>query len=312
MGAYKRLNKQDVYITTYVANKPWVIGNTDPALHLDSTTFESEFGDYGITRILATGSFSSSLAQLYYPTKSQGSIVSHSYDYYYQTTLYNSQSRNFNPSSSVISIPRNLYGNNIQPGTFKLEVIDTSPGRLYTTPDTYVATEYFAQYDGETNFIIDDGQGALYIEGTSPKQYMGDIIYPHGLAILTTPTAAIPTISPDSPYINSIAFNSSLPIYTYTYHCKIRESEFNSTYNRSAQTSSLITVYDNQGNLHSTASRQFGGQLKDKVTGSAFQPYITTVGLYNDANELIAVAKMGQPIPKSVNTEMTIVVKIDI
>jgi len=36
------------------------------------------------------------------------------------------------------------------------------------------------------------------------------------------------------------------------------------------------------------------------------------VGLYNDANELIAVAKMAKPIPKSANTEMTIVIKIDI
>jgi hypothetical protein len=276
MGAYKRLNKQDVYITTYVANKPWLIGNID-------------LGDYGITRTLATGSFSSSLAQLYYPSKLQDNIVSHSYDYHYQTTLHNSQSRNFNATSSVVSIPRNLYGNNIQPGTFRLEAID-----------------------GETDFIVDNGEGALYVEGTSPKQYIGDIIYPHGLVILTTPTTAIPVISSDRPYINSIAFNSSLPIYTYTYHCKIRESEFNSTYNRSAQTSSLTIVYDNLGNLYSTASRQFTGQLRNGVTGSTFQPYITTVGLYNDANELIAVAKMGQPIPKSVNTEMTIVVKIDI
>ena len=310
MGAYKRLKKQDVYITTYVANKPWLIGSTNPGSYPDSTTFESEFGDYGITRILATGSFSSSLAQLYYPTKSQDSIVSHSYDYYYQTTLYNSESRNFNPSSSVISIPRNLYGNNIQPGTFRLEVVDLNIGN-YTNTNNY-ATDFFAGYDGETDFIIDDGEGALYLEGTSPKQYMGDIVYPHGLAILTTPVPRVPDFSQNTLYVNTIAFNSSLPIYTYTYHCKIRESEFNSTYNRSAQTSSLTTAYDNQGNLYSTASRQFGGQLKDRVTGSAFQPYITTVGLYNDANELIAVAKMGQPIPKSVNTEMTIVVKIDI
>ena len=310
MGAYKRLNKQDVYITTYVANKPWLIGNVDPGAYPDSTTFESEFGDYGITRILATGSFSSSIVQLYYPSKLQDSIVSHSYDYYYQTTLYNSESRNFNPSSSVISIPRNLYGNNIQPGTFRLEVVDLTTGN-YTNTNDY-ATNYFAGYDGETDFIVDDGEGVLYLEGTSPKQYMGDIIYPHGLAIVTTPVPRVPNLSENTLYVNTIAFNSSLPIYTYTYHCKIRESEFNSTYNRSAQTSSLTTVYDNQGNLYSTASRQFVGQLSNRVTGSAFQPYITTVGLYNDANELIAVAKMGQPIPKSVNTEMTIVVKIDI
>jgi hypothetical protein len=39
--------------------------------------------------------------------------------------------------------------------------------------------------------------------------------------------------------------------------------------------------------------------------------YITTVGLYNDSNELIAVAKTSQPIPKSFDREILIKVKID-
>lgn len=54
------------------------------------------------------------------------------------------------------------------------------------------------------------------------------------------------------------------------------------------------------------------GLKAPNITGSAFEPYITTVGLYNDANELLAVAKLGQPIPKSNKTDMTVVVKIDI
>jgi len=38
--------------------------------------------------------------------------------------------------------------------------------------------------------------------------------------------------------------------------------------------------------------------------------YITTVGLYNDGNELIAVAKTSQPIPKSFDKEVLIKVKL--
>jgi len=311
MGAFKKLNKQDAYISTYTAHKPWLIGNIFQAQHSDSTTFESEFGDYGITRIFATGSFSNSIAQLYYPSKSQGNVLSHSYEYYYPTTLYNSQSRNFNISSSILSIPRNLYGNNIQPDTFRLEVIDKTTG-LYVDPDNYTEANYFTGYDGETNFIVDDGEGALYIEGTSPKQYIGDIIYSHGLAILTTSTTTIPTISADNPYINSIAFNSSHPIYTHNYHCRVRESEYNFTYNPSAVSSSVKTIYNNEGDMYSTSASISDGVIKNNLTGSSFQPYITTVGLYNDANELIAVGKMSQPVPKPANTEMTIIVKIDI
>ena len=39
--------------------------------------------------------------------------------------------------------------------------------------------------------------------------------------------------------------------------------------------------------------------------------FITTVGLYNDANEMIAVAKTSQPIPKSFDKEILIKVKLD-
>lgn len=39
--------------------------------------------------------------------------------------------------------------------------------------------------------------------------------------------------------------------------------------------------------------------------------FITTVGLYSDANELIAVAKTSQPIPKSYDKEVLIKVKLD-
>jgi hypothetical protein len=39
--------------------------------------------------------------------------------------------------------------------------------------------------------------------------------------------------------------------------------------------------------------------------------FVTTVGLYNDANEMIAVAKTSQPIPKSFDKELLIKVKLD-
>jgi hypothetical protein len=39
--------------------------------------------------------------------------------------------------------------------------------------------------------------------------------------------------------------------------------------------------------------------------------YITTVGLYNQANELLAVAKLSRPILKSTNREALIKVRLD-
>ena len=94
-------------------------------------------------------------------------------------------------------------------------------------------------------------------------------------------------------FSGSLTWQSSQPIYTYNYHCPIKENEFNfSSYPSSLKDSS--------------------GSISDNVTGSYFNPYFTTVGLYNDANELVAVGKMAQPTPVSDNNETTVVVKLDI
>lgn len=287
MSTYKKLNKQDVFITTYTAHKTWAVTGSD-------------FTSYGIQVIEATGSYSASLRQLYYPTKVSNNIISHSFDYYPQTTLYFSQSRNLTNTLKVVSIPRQLYGTHIHTdGSFILEVASTS----YVS-SSYVETGYVEGSPGVVQ-ILDDGEGNLYVSASNPRHYIGDIIYPHGVVVLTDDLYS-------SQQIESVTFKSSQPIFTHNYHCKVREFENNFTYNPSALTSSLKTVYDNEGNIFSTSASISDGRLNNNVTGSSFTPYITTVGLYNDANELIAVGKLNRPVPKPANTEMTIIVKIDI
>jgi hypothetical protein len=48
------------------------------------------------------------------------------------------------------------------------------------------------------------------------------------------------------------------------------------------------------------------------ATGSYFDPYVTTIGLYNNSYELIAVAKLAQPLPLSSVTDTTILVNLDL
>lgn len=320
MSAYKKLNKQDAFITTYTAHKHWVVSG-------------SQFASSSIQVIpAATGSYSSSLAQLYYPRKVSGSIVSHSFDYYTDTTLYNPELRNFNSSSFVISIPRAMTGVELKPGAKLSFYVNNVQSSRYVTAG-YWSSNYAAESTISSSVdilgIIDDGEGGLYTSGSNPRNYVGDIIYPHGMIIITDsdyiqvlqnmwspPVIELPLAKPAPNLSNQknlvVSWQSSHPIFTHNYHCKIRESEFNYTYNATSLSSSLGTVYDSNQDIYSTTGSIDKGDRRNNITGSAFQPYITTVGLYNDANELIAVGKMAQPLPKSANTEMTIIVKIDI
>lgn len=47
-------------------------------------------------------------------------------------------------------------------------------------------------------------------------------------------------------------------------------------------------------------------------TGSDFAPYATAVGFYNDANQLLMVAKFAQPVPISPNTDTNFLIRMDI
>jgi len=81
-------------------------------------------------------------------------------------------------------------------------------------------------------------------------------------------------------------------MYETQYKCTIGESEYNYTQNPTALSGS-------------------NGNPYGFVTSSFFSPYVTTVGLYNDAYELLAVGKLGKPLPTSNLTDTTILVNID-
>lgn len=318
MSAYKKLNKQDAYITTYTAHKKWAVEG-----------IESDGSLLGITVHIAEGDYLNSLQQNYYPTKDSGITLSHSFDPSYQTTLNYPEARTLETGSVIISIPRELYGVAIQPNSFKF----IPPYSLFPLEDNIQNTyESFEEWDVDYtdqlppkgygtmlhNYIVDDGEGNLVEDmfdvdsETYIRVYRGDIIYNQGMIVLTSSTYHNVYGHLNEGGQVFMEFNSTVPIYTHNYHCKLRESEFNCTYNPSTLDSSTKTTYDNLGDIYNSAAKVNNGELKTNITVPEFQPYITTVGLYNDANELVAVGKLGTPVPKSANTDMTFVVKIDI
>lgn len=54
------------------------------------------------------------------------------------------------------------------------------------------------------------------------------------------------------------------------------------------------------------------GDCCEVVQQEEFNPYITTVGLYNDRNELVMIAKLAQPIQKRNDVDMNIILRVDL
>ena len=339
MGAYKKLNKQDVYVTSYEANKSFRLAGEDEfenfnvdGFYIESSSlpyypafFHSFTGNSGTSYNRYTGY--RSLYQLYYSNFTSESLAtgqklqSGSYDNYLMSSLatgsYRSSFRELTDRSNVFSIPRKYVGTAIQPNSFVMFIsgataTDGYSGSFFEGPDggaDYILTGSDGLTDSDDDYIgtprpeemlrvgrgrefIDDGEGNLVVSGAAVISdtgsfKIGDVIYPHGIVTITS-ASLLDYYREDL----DMQWKATQPIYTYNVRCQVKDHELNFTQHPSA-------ISGSEGVLH------------NNVTGSAFQPYITTVGLYNDANELLAVSKFSQPIPKSDSTEMTFVVKLD-
>lgn len=200
---------------------------------------------------------------------------------------------NRTPRIAVMSIPKNLFGDYIQPKSLN----------IITDSGSYK----------------DDGEGRIIRYNDTKEVFVGNILYQHGMIVITggdrkTGIGEEGDYS-DAEYGSSIfggrtignndienfvtgsnidvSFSSSLKIYETQYKCTIGESEFNFTLNPSIISSSR------------------NGSIYNFATGSYFDPYITTIGMYDNNHNLLAVGKLAKPLPTSRSTDTTILINID-
>lgn len=298
MGYLKTLLSKDIVITPFRVHKQF----TQNSIPAESTTEAIVVSGSNVSYPLGggeegTGSRSlvyNSIKQLYYsnyisgsegttsliniPTQNpDGTLIGPSYNPNYINNIQSiDEIRHFPTSSSsnisVLSIPSKQFGEYIKPGSFKSEV----------SVDNILFT--------------DDGQGNLISESIN----YGNIIYEAGLVIYTS--ASTSDKGGNFNFTGS-QWESTVTIYETQYKCTIRANEYNYSLNPSLLSESI----KGQNEILNSGSAQYS----DFVTGSDFSPYVTTVGLYDDEQNLLAVAKLAQPLPTSQTTDTTIIINID-
>ena len=124
----------------------------------------------------------------------------------------------------------------------------------------------------------------------------GNIFYRNGFATITHPKYhdVLRSASADLT-INSLKFQGSHLIYEHEYQCSVQEHEYNNTYNLSARKVKSSNEHD----------------IANFATGSNFNTFVTTIGLYNENNELLVVGKLAQPVKMSKQTDTTFVLRWD-
>lgn len=204
-----------------------------------------------------------------------------------------------------------IYINGLASGT---TAIDQSVNQTQNQANIYIgnkggSTSYLTGSLSQINIFdkgLSDTQVLNHYSSSNGSPYVGNIFYQNGLATITHPQYQIVlggigdfvigesfTVGED--HINQLKFQGSHLIYENEYQCTVDEYEFNDTTNISAR---KIKSRDS-------------GDIADFATSSLFKPYVTTVGLYNENNELLVVGKLGQPIRTSDETDTTFVLRWD-
>ena len=89
----------------------------------------------------------------------------------------------------------------------------------------------------------------------------------------------------------NIQFNNTTELNSTVYFCRAHHNEFNYSTNPTYLSSSKLVVKNNSSDTPVS--------------------YITTVGLYSADNELLAVAKLSEPLKKDPSNELTLRVRLD-
>ena len=132
------------------------------------------------------------------------------------------------------------------------------------------------------------------------------------------PTQSVIHIGPRAPFTGSLVGDSG----TYTdqfnwsglYQSIVKGGSFKA---RSAEIVSsahyFLRLNNKEFNYSNNPSFATGsnGQLTNQDFENDPRVYVTTVGLYNDSNELLAVAKLSRPLEKSFSKEALLRVRLD-
>jgi len=192
---------------------------------------------------------------------------------------YGIESSAYHPTGSmyVISITQDIFGEEVTPGSLSVRI---GPSMSYD--------------DGDCNMVVSSsGVGSI----------IGRVFYDKGIAILkATSSVAGGIINNGGMYIDNgtnvrVQFTSSVKLFEHSIRVRLEPTELLYSTNNPSVDKPLVS----DSNIRPI-------QL---MASQSLYPYITTIGLYNEMNELMAVAKLSNPIQRTDYTVQTFVVKFD-
>jgi hypothetical protein len=245
----------------------------------------------------------------------------------YRNLVYGTETTNFSFDNStttasdifVINVARSRYKESLLPGSFNMTL--GSGSRFISLTDDSGTTS-LTRFIGENKvfYIISGSNGNAYTPAASASYY--GMMFPDlDIIVLNATSGSLTSILP---YVTGSTSNLSQTTSSKSYnHLKL----FNSISQSAAVGSGSFQLKSSE----TVSSRYFFTRVKNSEFNYTSNPsiidengnllyttlinnpqtYVTTVGMYNDNNELLAVAKLSKPLTKDFTKEALIRIKLD-
>jgi hypothetical protein len=342
--SFKRFTPSDFLVSADSVTAPCWYNNTYnlTTFFTSSTQEASAQGDY-VLAVYQTASTDSTAAIQFY--------LGYANEFGYGSTPYNTQIPQYSPSSTlygqwrnliledensgfifgavsqsdffIISVERANYKQSLLPGSLNL-ILSGSTGTNITLTDNsndvsavpYInGTRVYQIVSGSNGSATSATTGGSTVAGQTASGSYGWFVPDMGAILLNAQALALTANSGGL----ALAYNASSSAANGLNNTRIFNAinggdsfELNSQEN---VTSDYVFVRPQNAEFNYTTNPSFISGSTGEVIYPVFinnpQVYITTVGLYNDANELLAVAKLSRPLVKDFTKEALIRVKLD-
>jgi len=309
----KEIPKSDIVVRPFKVYKEWTLDETDitPLYGTLQTDLYDADTDSTNSNGISKRTLYDSIKSQFYLNPATASIVT---EVGRRESYASTDERVIGSTIGVISIPQEYYGEGVKVGSMIVEY-----GSITATDD------------GNSNLI------------DSASNIKGNVFYDRGLVVLTEDVA-------DGSGLSSfdISYRSTMTIYENEIFLSVLENEFNVSQNPTAVyevggtklTTSITKPHTKliEGEMVSQSFYQPGakyirggkypfvssydglskGSFDDYMisgssdqTGSYLTPFITTIGLYDDELNMVAVAKLPQPIKSLPDYPLNFIVRFD-
>jgi hypothetical protein len=310
----KEIPKSDIMVRPFKVYKQWTLDENDisPVFGANSSSFLIDVDTADKSNGFVKGLIWASVYNQFYKNAATASILT---EVGKRKSYASNDERILENNIAVFSIPQHQYGEGIKVGTVVLQ--DEQLGRTYT----------------------DDGYSNLIDSGSNIK---GNIFYDRGLIVIAKDVVSGSVLSQ---FV--LNFNSTKTIFENEIFIPVLEHEFNYSQNPSAVyedggvVDSHITQRPNSIKFNDLVTQSFytpgtkyvrGNMFPYKSsfdptkfgsfddydvsgsvdqTGSYLAPMITTIGLYDNDLNMIAVAKLPQPIKSMHDYPVNFIVRFD-